>query len=43
MVFANHFAVEAFDRENVLVVERKTGRQAAFTAERLPAFRISET
>ena len=43
MVFANHFTVEAFDRENMLVVERKTGRQAAFTAERLPAFRVSET
>ena len=26
MVFANHFAVEAFNRENVLVVEWKTGR-----------------
>ena len=42
MAFADDPAVEAFDREHVLAVEREAGRQAAFAAERMPAVGLRE-
>jgi hypothetical protein len=43
VAFADLAAIEAFDGEDVLAVERETGGQAALAAEGVPAIGLRET